>query len=81
MNEPPAVKVVVDARGLVCPMPLIKLRQAFMVLEVGDSVRLLATDPQAVADVNEFCLAGGHDLVEQREEAGLYSFVVTKDGT
>lgn len=81
MSEERPVKALVDARGLACPMPLVKLRQALMVLEPGDRVRLLATDPQARSDVDEFCFAGGHDLVDVQEEAHILSFVVAKAST
>lgn len=74
------VKAVIDARGLACPMPLVKLRQALMVLEVGERARLLATDPQALDDVGEFCFAAGHELVDVREEGGVSSLVVRKGG-
>jgi tRNA 2-thiouridine synthesizing protein A len=72
------VKALVDARGLACPMPLVKLRQALMVLAGGEAVRLLATDPQTPDDVAEFCLAAGHELVDSRAEDGLLSLVVRK---
>lgn len=76
----PAVQAVIDARGLDCPMPLVKLRQAFMVLEAGATVRLLATDPQALDDVTEFCFAGDHELVDARREGALLSLLVKKAG-
>jgi tRNA 2-thiouridine synthesizing protein A len=79
-HSPPPVKAVIDARGLACPVPLVKLRQALMVLEIGEAARLLATDPQALDDVGEFCLATGHDLLDAREEAGLLSLIVRKSG-
>ena len=74
------VKAVIDARGLACPMPLVKLRQALMVVDAGDVVRLLATDPQTPDDVAEFGLAAGHDLVETRREGELISLLVRKGG-
>ena len=74
------VKALVDARGLACPMPLVKLRQALMVLAGGEAVRLLATDPQTPDDVAEFGLAAGHDLVETRREGELISLLVRKGG-
>jgi tRNA 2-thiouridine synthesizing protein A len=81
MDDPAVtVKAVIDARGLACPMPLVKLRQALMVIETGEVVRLLATDPQTPADVDEFCLAAEHVLVETRREATLISLVVRKGG-
>lgn len=69
---------IVDARGLDCPIPLVRLRQALMVLDPGALAVLLATDPAAPSDVEEFCSASGHELIEVDEEAGLYRISVRK---
>ena len=55
--------VFLDARGLVCPMPLIKARQALMVVGRGATICVLATDPGSVADFTSFCDATGHRLL------------------
>jgi len=77
MSEATA-SAVIDARGLACPMPLVRLRQALMVVDRGAVVRLLATDPQTPEDVGEFCLAAGHALLETRREGRLISLLVRK---
>ena len=59
---------LVDARGLSCPLPLVKARQALMVLEGGAIVCVLATDPAAPRDFEDFSEATGHALLESREE-------------
>jgi tRNA 2-thiouridine synthesizing protein A len=78
--ERPAVAAVIDARGLACPLPLVKLRQAFMVVDGGARVCLLATDPATPADVAEFCEVAGHEIVEQEVTAALITLVVQKRG-
>ena len=80
MDGAATVKAVIDARGLACPMPLVKLRQALMVVAPGEVVRLLATDPQTPDDVGEFCVAAGHTLLDHRREGELISLVVEKAG-
>jgi tRNA 2-thiouridine synthesizing protein A len=70
--------VFLDARGLLCPMPLIKTRQALMVVERGATICVLATDPASVADFTSFCDATGHRLLSSQQEDGLYVFVVEK---
>jgi tRNA 2-thiouridine synthesizing protein A len=62
--------VFLDARGLECPMPLIKARQALMVVDSGASICVLSTDPGSKADFERFCEATGHQLlsIEQKEE-------------
>lgn len=69
---------LIDARGLSCPMPLLKARQALMVLGSGATVCVLATDPAAPRDFEDFTEATGHALLESREERGLFVIVVAK---
>ncbi len=73
-----SVVAVIDARGLACPLPLVKLRQALMVVDAGARVCLLATDPATPADVDAFCEAGGHEVVVREVEAALITLVVQK---
>jgi len=54
---------VIDARGLSCPLPLLRARQALMLLQSGDTILVLATDPQAERDFDEFAEASGHELL------------------
>lgn len=71
---------LVDARGLSCPMPLVKARQALMVLPAGASVCVLATDPAAARDFAEFADATGHELEEPVEADGVHRLVLVKRG-
>ncbi len=70
--------VLVDARGLACPMPLVKARQALMLLARGERVCVLATDPAAPRDFEDYCEASGHLLVEQDEREGVFVFLLEK---
>jgi tRNA 2-thiouridine synthesizing protein A len=80
MSETRHYDVLLDARGLACPMPLVKARQALMVVDPGATVCVLSTDPGSKPDFERFCDATGHVLraVEQREEVWL--LVVEKAG-
>jgi tRNA 2-thiouridine synthesizing protein A len=69
---------LIDARGLSCPMPLVKARQALMVLDPGATVCVLATDPASRRDFTDFTDATGHRLLEIREEQGVLWLVVEK---
>ncbi|MDO5704140.1 MAG: sulfurtransferase TusA family protein [Paracoccus sp. (in: a-proteobacteria)] len=53
----------VDARGLLCPLPVLRLRKVLLSLPQGAAVRLIATDPAAQIDVPHFCQATGHRLM------------------
>ena len=67
-----------DARGLLCPLPVLRLAKAFRAQPSGIVARLLATDPAAVEDVEVFCRERGHELLESRQDAGVFSFLVRK---
>jgi len=74
----PKYDVFLDARGLICPMPLIKARQALMVVEPGATVCVVATDPDTVPDFTNFCEATGHKLVSSEHTDGIYVHVIEK---
>jgi len=50
----------IDALGLLCPLPVLRLRKRIAALEPGSVVRLVADDPAAAIDVPHFCQQGGH---------------------
>jgi len=70
--------VFLDARGLACPMPLVKTRQALMVVEKGATICVLATDPASEADFENFCEATGHKLLTFERSEDLFIFVLEK---
>ena len=57
----------VDARGLLCPLPVLRLRKVLLTLPPGGRLRLIATDPMARVDVPHFCAEGGHLLIAMRD--------------
>ena len=68
--------VEVDARGLRCPIPVIRLGAAIKDLPAGSLVRLLATDPAARSDVAAFCRLRGHEVVEAVDEPEYTAYLV-----
>lgn len=70
--------VLVDARGLACPLPLVKARQALMVIEPGQTVCVLATDPAAANDFEEFVEISGHTLERSDRQADVLVIVLRK---
>jgi tRNA 2-thiouridine synthesizing protein A len=71
----------VDARGLLCPLPILRLARALRRAPAGTVALLLATDPVAVEDVNVFCREGGHELVSSDRHGEIFSFRVKKSGS
>lgn len=69
---------LVDTRGLVCPEPLILLRNKVRSMREGESVRVLATDPTTERDFSNFCRFMGHILESSHIEAGEYSYIIRK---
>ncbi|MFT4012452.1 MAG: sulfurtransferase TusA family protein [Paracoccus sp. (in: a-proteobacteria)] len=59
----------VDARGLLCPLPVLRLRKRLLALAPGARVTLVATDRAAAIDVPHFCAQSGHLLILTRETA------------
>jgi tRNA 2-thiouridine synthesizing protein A len=53
----------IDARGLLCPLPVLKARRALLSLPEGAELRLLADDPAAAIDVPHFCAEAGHGFL------------------
>jgi tRNA 2-thiouridine synthesizing protein A len=70
----------VDACGLMCPLPLLRLKKALQGLDNGKVVRVLATDPAAVLDFGVFVEQAGHGLLHSGEEAGVWRFLIRKGG-
>ncbi len=56
-----------DARGLICPLPVLKARKRLQALAPGAVLRVLADDPAALVDVPHFCAEAGHVLVGQED--------------
>ncbi|WP_372887555.1 sulfurtransferase TusA family protein [Shimia sp.] len=70
----------IDAIGLLCPLPVLKLRKRLKPLAPGGRIRLIADDPAAVIDVPHFCAESGHALIESAESDGRLVFLVEKQG-
>jgi tRNA 2-thiouridine synthesizing protein A len=68
----------VDARGLNCPMPIVKTAQAVKALASGQTVEVLATDPGSVKDFAAWSKTTGNEIVEQSADGGVFRFVMKK---
>lgn len=65
-----------DARGLVCPLPVLKARKVLLGLPIGDILRVQVTDKAAPGDFQLFCAESGHLLQAVREQGGNIEVVV-----
>ncbi|MHB8727406.1 MAG: sulfurtransferase TusA family protein [Sulfuricaulis sp.] len=67
-----------DARGLNCPLPILRAKKALNTLSRGQAVRIIATDPGSVKDFQAFAQQTGNPLLESNEANGEYTFVLQK---
>ncbi|MCZ6617853.1 MAG: sulfurtransferase TusA family protein [Gammaproteobacteria bacterium] len=70
--------VLVDAKGLQCPMPLLKAKKALNEMNPEELLRVLATDPGSVRDFEVFSRQSGHPLLESRREGDTYIYLLRK---
>lgn len=68
----------IDARGLRCPMPVLKMEAALRRLPCGAKVRVTADDPIAAVDIPHFARAGGHSCERLDAAEGVCVFLVTR---
>ncbi len=67
-----------DARGLNCPLPILRTKKALAELQSGQVLKVLATDPGAVKDFEAFSRQTGHVLVSHTEERKEFTFFMRK---
>lgn len=74
------VALKIDARDLLCPLPVLKLRKALRGLSPGDVLEIVTTDPVAVIDVPHACMEDGCTMISEGPtgEAGTHRFLIRK---
>ncbi|RMH41667.1 MAG: sulfurtransferase TusA family protein [Alphaproteobacteria bacterium] len=77
---PPEWDAELDARGLLCPLPVLKARKRLKALAPGEVLRMVATDPAAVIDVPHFCAEQGHALIATFDEGEARVYLIRKGG-
>ncbi|MBF6633784.1 MAG: sulfurtransferase TusA family protein [Planococcus sp. (in: Bacteria)] len=69
---------VLDAKGLACPMPIVKTRKEMKEMESGQVLEILATDKGAKADLVAWAKSGGHELLDSQENGDVFKFWIKK---
>ena len=67
-----------DARGLNCPLPILKAKKALKEVPMGETLKVLATDPGSVKDMESFCRTTGNDLMESGQDGNIYTFLIRR---
>ena len=70
--------VLLDVKGLICPMPLLKAKRALNVMEIGQTLRILATDETSQQDFITFSEQSGHQLISSNVNEGVYNLLLRK---
>jgi len=71
---------VLDAKGLNCPLPILKAKKALRAVPAGEILEILSTDPGSVADFSAFCNQTGHELVSSSQDGNVYKFEIRNTG-
>ncbi len=70
--------MTLDLKGLLCPMPIVKIATAFKKLQIGDTIEAFATDPGVLADIPAWARASGQDVLALEKRQGDIRFVVKR---
>ena len=68
----------VDARGLNCPLPILRTKKTLNGMSSGQVLRILATDPAAVRDFQAFAKQTGNELLQHGEQDGAFFFLLRR---
>ena len=68
--------IELDTRGLLCPLPVLKLRKLIKSTKQKEKIKLLTDDPAAIVDVPHFCNEQGYQILESSKENGYYLFII-----
>ena len=78
MTEELKTMTTLDLKGLVCPIPIVKVSQAIKQIQVGEVIEALATDPGVLADIPAWCKTSGNELVKMERVDKVFHFVVRR---
>ena len=67
-----------DARGLLCPLPVLRARKRLSAMKPGEILKMVASDPAAAIDVPHYCSESGHTLLSSEQQGDLLIFVIRK---
>jgi tRNA 2-thiouridine synthesizing protein A len=67
-----------DAKGLNCPLPILKARKALKDVAAGETLEILSTDPGSVSDFQAFCRQTGNELMESSQDDSVYRFLIRR---
>jgi TusA-related sulfurtransferase len=72
------VEKTLDAKGLKCPMPVVKTSKEIKGISVGGVLEVLATDPGSMADITAWTKSTGNELLEAKKDVDVFKFYVRR---
>ncbi|NJD08606.1 MAG: sulfurtransferase TusA family protein [Methylococcaceae bacterium] len=72
------IHVELDTSGLMCPLPLLRLKKALQPMTSGQIIRVIATDPASVLDFGVFVEQSGHTLLARQQTEGVLYYMIRK---
>ena len=72
------IDLELDCRNTSCPIPVLKTKKSIDTMEIGQILKVHATDPSACEDIQDWVDALGHEMIENGEDTGTYYFVIRK---
>ena len=78
MNINLMVKKMVDVRGLHCPMPIVRTVNEIKKVEIGEVIKVLATDPGSKRDFDSWSRKTGNKLLEMSEREGVFTYIIQR---
>ena len=73
-----STNTILDAKGLNCPLPILRAKKALKDIAVDGILEVHATDPGSVKDFEAFCRQTGHELLQSLEEGGIYKYQIKR---
>jgi tRNA 2-thiouridine synthesizing protein A len=67
-----------DARGMNCPLPILRTKKALSALGSGETLAVISTDPGSVKDMQAFCKQTGNELLSSSANQGEFEFLIRK---
>jgi tRNA 2-thiouridine synthesizing protein A len=77
-REVQVTTAVLDAKGLNCPLPILRAKKALQEVPAGGLLEVHATDPGAVKDFEAFCRATRNELVSSSQDGSVFKFVIKR---
>jgi len=78
MSEPFVADLELDLKGLLCPMPVVKIAGAIKKVEIGSIIKATATDPGVMADIPAWAKSTGNEMIKMEREGKVITFWVKR---